>query len=146
MLSDSDRRRIRSFVQKGLGCGCPDEVFEDTDAIRDRAGAALQLAIGGRLLIRVHLLGRAEEVLTGLTQWFADGMRERQALGMKRLRLVLAAGNPEAIEAPARGLFDRMVAADTDVYLHVHGAGSLRAALGEDLLPQEAREEGRLSR
>jgi hypothetical protein len=39
-----------------------------------------------------------------------------------------------------------MVDADTDVYLHVHGAGSLRAALGQDLLPQAAREEGRLSR
>ncbi len=146
VIPDSERHRIRRFVQQGLGCGCPDEVFERIDVGRDHAGAALQLAIGERLLIRVHVLDGTDDLLRYLPSCIAEGVRERAALGLKRLRLVLAAGNPEAVEAPARGVFERAVAGLGDVHLHVRGLASLREALGEELLPHAAAAERRISR
>jgi hypothetical protein len=135
VLPDSDRLRIRRFVQESLGCGCSDTVFDRIDLIQDRLGAILQLSIGGRLLIRVHLLERAEDVLPALPRWLVDGAAEREELGLKRLRVVVGARNPEAIEAPARGVFGRLAPSYGDVHLHVRSLPALCAALGDVLFP-----------
>lgn len=130
MLADSDRIRIRCFVQEGLGCRCPDGVFEHVDLAWNCEGALLQLAIGGRLLIRVHDTDAAGSLLRDLPLWIVEGAAQRDALGLKRLRLVLAADNPEAVEAPARGIFDRAAAGIGEIHLHVQRRADLHGALG----------------
>jgi hypothetical protein len=137
VLADSDRIRIRRFVQEGLGCRCPDAVFEHVDVARDGVGALLQLAIGGRLLIRVHQADAAAHLLRDLPRWIAAGVAQRRALGLKRLRLVLAADNPEAVEAPARAVFERACAGVEDVHLHVRRRADLDSALGTQWLAPE---------
>ena len=51
------RDEIKTFVQKTLGCGCPEEVFRhidwETNAESPEAGLYSRINIGNRLLVYI---------------------------------------------------------------------------------------------
>ena len=83
---------IRGFVQEELGCGCPEQVFEQIrilkgDATPDQTD--MSLVIGERLLVsfaRIEVIRPLEEKAPGLIQ---SGVIYRDAVKLNRLRLVI---------------------------------------------------------
>jgi hypothetical protein len=83
---------IRGFVQDELGCGCPEQVFEQIrilkgDATPDQTD--MSLVIGERLLVsfaRIEEIRPVEEKVPGLIQ---SGVIYRDAVKLNRLRLVI---------------------------------------------------------
>lgn len=116
-----DDEPIRRFVRESLGCGCPDEVFED---IRIREQSDLfslhntVFEIGGRLFVVVidavdwRALG---PMLRGIVQ---AGRIYRDRHGYNRFRLVIATEDERAHGELGR-LFDALPDIDNKTHLHV---------------------------
>ncbi len=107
MMSDSRQRAVvEQLVRGGLGCTCPDEVFDDievTEAAQPFPPGWL-IAVGGRLLVylpRALRLSEDERLAA-----FAAGRGCRDAAGYRRFRLVetldgSTADSPPVVERPA---------------------------------------------
>jgi hypothetical protein len=74
---------IKKFVQKTLGCGCPEEVFRQIDYQADiMAGNILlsaRINIGNRLLVYVAEVDNTETIENLLPQLIDIGNKERDA-------------------------------------------------------------------
>ncbi|MES9870413.1 MAG: hypothetical protein ABW149_12050 [Sedimenticola sp.] len=111
---------IESFARNGLGCNCPDDVFERIDnGMAEHAGVEYQrIGVGGRLLIYLVLAGRGSPAGMAV-DLMAEGRRERHAQGFNRVRLVLVGRLPDqerlAVEAAVAGL----VGDDAKAHLHL---------------------------
>jgi hypothetical protein len=112
-----DRGAIERFVRQGLGCTCPDSVFDRIDVSPGPDGTGIELVIGDRLLVRAYEVADIREAQ--LRRWTEDGVRRRNAHGLNRFRLVLAAERPEEVAAAARAAFERLALPDERVHLHV---------------------------
>ncbi len=116
-----DHEAIKSFVQKTLGCGCPEEVFNYIDS-RDNVdlnGIILnnRINIGNRLLIyvsKVDDINSLEQILPSLLE---AGKKERDSLHFNRFRLVLSTEDVSEIQDAARKIFD---AINKDEKMHLH--------------------------
>jgi len=116
------RAAIVRFVRETLGCGCPDEVFEQTSD--SGPGELRRIALGGRLL--VYLIRPTEAGLTAdrLGDYLSRGRGERDALGFNRVRLVIAdeaATEREDLQAA----FEDLRAGDERLHLHIVPAAAL---------------------
>jgi hypothetical protein len=136
-LADHDRAAVIRFVRDTLGCGCPDDVFDfmDIGPLPSVAGGrpALQLVVGGRLLIRL-----VEPPLPATTAgWLEDlanaGRATRDARDYNRFRLVLVAPHGEALPAGLDERFTATVGGDQRAHLHVIAADQLPATLSVQL-------------
>ncbi|MBN2497237.1 MAG: hypothetical protein JXR96_21775 [Deltaproteobacteria bacterium] len=112
----------RGWVERmcrGLGCGCPDEVFE---SIRLRTaeldGAELLVEVGARLL--VALVDAADAPRAEALLERGRALRDRE--GLNRFRLVLVG----QIAAARLAELERAVQADDR--LHVHAIDAARLA------------------
>jgi hypothetical protein len=112
---------IKKFVQKTLGCGCPEEVFRQIDYQADiMAGNILlsaRINIGNRLLVYVAEVDNTETIENLLPQLIDIGKKERDAFGFNRFRLVLAVDGIEEMERIATDLFGK-INKDEKVHLH----------------------------
>jgi len=115
---------VRHLVRDGLGCQCPDAVFEDvvigrpTVFAEDDPRSSVQLLVGRRLLVSLVEMNRLADVRADAERLLVRGRQIRDAQGLNRFRLVLV-GNCEpavieALAARAREMDDR---------LHVHALG-----------------------
>ena len=91
-----NKEQIKYFVQKILGCGCPEEVFysiECTYNVRLNEEIVLNSAItvGNRLLIYVLDIEPNGLTENNLAFVVSAGIRERDSRGLNRLRLVFVA-------------------------------------------------------
>ena len=60
---------VETFVRGTLGCGCPDEVFqqvEESALAAPEAPAAWRIAIGGRLLVYLWQPARGASIAAGV--------------------------------------------------------------------------------
>ncbi len=119
---------IKAFVQKTLGCGCPEEVFRHIDCgtniVVEEVLLKGRINVGNRLLIYVAEADTADAVRDLLPQLLSIGRRERDHLGFNRFRLVLSADNTDEIMKTSEELFAHMVK-DEKVHLHVVQKGDL---------------------
>ncbi|MGB0126229.1 MAG: hypothetical protein WBP72_01230 [Rhodocyclaceae bacterium] len=114
-----DHGAVKDFVRHTLGCACPDEVFERIEVRVPAADCLGEIAIGGRLLVRCHSAESFEDLSVPLRQWLAAGIAARDPLGCHRLRLLLAARNPEETEQRALQIWESIERPDDRIHIHV---------------------------
>jgi hypothetical protein len=120
----SDAAAIKYFVTEILGCRCPDDVFEQiedygTAMIPGLAGPIRRLLIGRRLLIYILECDEPAALSAAIPVLVEKGKVERDDHGYNRLRVVIAASQPDSIEHEAEELFARLSEVDEKVHLHV---------------------------
>jgi hypothetical protein len=92
---------IKQFVQETLGCGCPEEVFNQIEHTKNEpleGGLILRdrILIGRRLLVYVYKDTVGEEVQEGVMRaLLTAGVSERDKNNFNRFRLVLLTRTPE---------------------------------------------------
>lgn len=115
--------RLRAFIRDTLGCTCPDAIFDavEQDAlVVDGRERGTRLVVGGRLLIYL-LTGGVDP--DGIAAMAVAGVRDRDANGLNRFRLVVGFQDRGG---PAPGL-DRAFAAAVagDPKAHLHGVHAM---------------------
>jgi hypothetical protein len=119
----SRHQAIAAFARDTLGCGCPAEVFDQIHEspleLPGLPDPAQRFAIGGRLLVYLVAPADPEVALAHLAAWVAMGRAERDAQGMNRLRLVIAADDPETLSGLLQPGFDALPGLDGRLHLHV---------------------------
>jgi hypothetical protein len=115
------KEKIKIFVQKTLGCGCPEEVFTYIDC---RSNIPLnnillrnKINIGNKLLIFVVEVNDFDSLKETLTSLVDAGTKERDSFGFNRFRIVLAADNPSIFKQHACDIFDTL---EKDERVHMH--------------------------
>ena len=116
-----NNENITTFVQRILGCGCPEEVFNYIDCqcdikINDIA-VKNRVNIGNRLLIYVVEVNESDPVSQILTLLYNAGKKDRDSSGFNRFRLVLAADILDDIKQAAEDIFN---AINKDEKMHLH--------------------------
>lgn len=119
--SGPEHEAIRHFVRESLGCGCPDEVFENIN-VSTQSGlfklASTVYEIGGRLLVAVIAPVDWREIMPGLADMIDTGKHYRDQHGFNRFRLVVVTDSDDAREnLPA--LFGKLPNSDDKTHLHV---------------------------
>ncbi|MBL7154744.1 MAG: hypothetical protein ISS79_13600 [Phycisphaerae bacterium] len=118
-----DKTQLKLFVQKTLGCNCPEEVFEHIDCRADvnlDAEIALdyEINIGNRLLIFAASIDQADSIRPILSQLVRAGIKKRDREGFNRFRLVLLTKRPGRLAKEAFEVFDSL-GVDEKAHLHV---------------------------
>lgn len=128
-----NRTEIEDFVRRGLGCGCPDEVFDRIALGKVETGPAgtvhTRLVIGERLLIYVMTGAGHPDPAQDVAVLAARGLAERNQAGYNRFRLVavLEPGSREADRASAA--FTKVIAGDASANLHCLDAATVPQSL-----------------
>jgi hypothetical protein len=123
--------RLRTFIRSTLGCGCPDEVLRSIDCSHttvdcDQDTRVSRIDVGGQLLVYVlHASGNPHQVAAALPAIVASGLVERDGGGFNRLRVVVAADDPNAIRPTSERAFSESAPADNHLHLHVVHVGDL---------------------
>jgi hypothetical protein len=121
---------LRAFVRNGLGCTCPEAVFEAvarTDLVVGGRVAGVRLVIGDRLLIYV---AAGEASTAAIDALAAAGLQDRDEHGFNRFRLVVALADGEMLATELESAFAQAVAGDAKAHLHRAGREVIAAALG----------------
>jgi hypothetical protein len=122
---------IKQFVQKTLGCGCPEEVFKSINVrqnVRINNFIVLDSAIiiGNRLLIYIADAGSAGCIEEHLPVLVAEGRKERDEKSLNRFRLVLVTDEPDEVRHAAERQFEELRGTDEKVHLHVIKKSDIR--------------------
>lgn len=116
------KEKIKTFVQKTLGCGCPEEVFTSIDCQSNiplnNVLLRNKINIGNKLLIFIVEINDDDSLEETLTSLVDTGIKERDSVGCNRYRLVLASDNPSMFKQHACDIFDTL-AKDERVHMHV---------------------------
>jgi hypothetical protein len=119
---DYDKESIKTFVQKTLGCGCPEEVFEyincKSNIKLNDIVLSSKINIGNRLLIYVVNINDQNSIKNILPFLVSTGKGERDNLKFNRFRLVLVTDKLNEIKGTAETIF-RTISEDEKVHLHV---------------------------
>ncbi|MFV2071354.1 MAG: hypothetical protein ACC742_01695 [Thermoanaerobaculales bacterium] len=128
-MHEEQSARLRHFVRSTLGCGCPEEVLQHITSSRFNLCARTPLTrldVGGRLLV---YLFEAEEGTgiseAALREAVEHGVAERDRLGFNRLRIVVAADDPEALRPAVEGSFAVLEHSADRVNLHLVATSDL---------------------
>ncbi len=107
--------KVRSFVEKELGCGCPGNVFEQIRVLRGEGSPGktdLALVIGERLLVLFADRSRLDPFEFEMPRLVLAGVTYRDSVGLHRFRLVLGSDLTEKersmVEAEIAGYDDRV--------------------------------------
>lgn len=123
-----ERNSIKEFVQKTLGCGCPEEVFKIIEYQDNIPCGNLiirrKINIGNRLLVYILDLDGNTILTEVLSFLLKTGREERDKYGFNRFRLVLAVNDVEHIQKSAFDIFNR-INSDEKIHLHVIDKKSL---------------------
>jgi len=124
---------VLRFVRGTLGCSCPDEVFNSIAIERvrgtDASAPYVRLLVGRRLLIYVLDAQQPEQVRATVPALLRQGLEERDANGLNRLRLVVAAGLPTPEVTATVANLASEIGLDDRSHLHVIAAGLVPACL-----------------
>ncbi len=118
---------VKYFIQKILGCGCPENVFEHIECYNnvkiDNIILKSKINIGNRLLVYIFEINDTEYLAHILPILIKEGGRERDS-GFNRFRLVLSTKSINEIKQKADILFTEMDK-DDKVHLHVVSTGDI---------------------
>jgi hypothetical protein len=117
-----NNENITTFVQRILGCGCPEEVFRyiecQSDIKINDLAVKNRVNIGNRLLIYVAEVNESDPVNRILPLLCDAGKKDRDRSGFNRFRLVLAADRLDEIKQAAEDIF-KAINKDDKMHLHV---------------------------
>jgi len=120
-----EMQALKSFVQKGLGCGCPDEVFsfiqikKKPDVFRGLPIDSL-VTIGDRLLVAICLSESLDSGMgAGIKEALAAGKQLRDSAGFNRFRLVVISEKADSIAPAIQEQFAGLTGLDDRIHLHV---------------------------
>ena len=111
---------IRRFVQKTLGCSCPEEVFGKIDyqeECDDISGSKVN--VGDRLLIYIITVDAGSSIEAVINPAMERGVEERDKRGFNRFRLVLVVSSPDELRGPAEQAFIDSGYKNEKTHLHV---------------------------
>ena len=111
---------IKRFVQKTLGCTCPEEVFSKID-YQEECGDIYgsKVNVGDRLLIYIITVEAGSDIQEVINPAVERGVEERDKKGYNRFRLVLVASNPDELRSPAEQAFIDSGYKNEKTHLHV---------------------------
>jgi hypothetical protein len=110
---------VKTFVQRTLGCSCPEEVF-DRIAVDSGAGeVSHRIRIGGRLLVYILEASRASDISSAVAAALQEGVRERDRDHFNRLRARCRVAQPRANRRDRAAAFSSSPARDEKTHLHV---------------------------
>jgi len=116
------QEKIKVFVQKTLGCGCPEEVFKYIDCrsniLLNNILLSNRINIGNKLLIFVVEASNFDSLEETLISLVDAGIKERDSGKFNRVRLVIAVDNPSVFTRHVYDIFDTL-AKDERVHLHI---------------------------
>ena len=122
--------RIRDFVQKKLGCTCPEKIFAEIEDDRPESLSsygARRIVIGGRLLIYIWPVKEPGSFKENLLAMLGAGKRERDERDLNRFRAVLAVDNDLQHAAnKAESYFSQYADRDDRMHIHVVSTDDLR--------------------
>jgi hypothetical protein len=117
-----NNENITTFVQRILGCGCPEEVFRyiecQSDIKINDIALKNRVNIGNRLLIYVVQVNESTPLSHILTLLYNAGKKDRDSSGFNRFRLVLATEILDDIKHSAEDIF-KAINKDDKMHLHV---------------------------
>jgi len=117
-----NNENITTFVQRILGCGCPEEVFRyiecQSDIKINDLAVKNRVNIGNRLLIYVAEVNESDSVNRILPLLCDAGKKDRDSSGFNRFRLVLATDILDDIKQSAEDTF-KVINKDEKMHLHV---------------------------
>ena len=127
------RAELIAFVRGTLGCGCPDEVFEDMRVERRPepfAGLPVDalVRIGGRLVVALCSPTDRHQIEAALARIVTVGVTTRDAEGFNRLRVVVVTADDAAGPVLAT-LFAAATGGDKRAFLHVVAPSAVPADL-----------------
>lgn len=129
-----NRNPIKEFVQKVLGCTCPDKVFEQVEHRKVDSifsPHTRKITIGGRLLIYVWEADDPMDLQQGLVAMLKTGKKERDDRGLNRFRAVLAVESPQNVAPLAEQYFSLFADRDDRMHIHVVPLQNLKNSLPE---------------
>lgn len=114
---------VRKFIRNTLGCGCPEEVFDDLVLAEEKIGdgetTTRTLLVGNRLLI-VMLSCKDWDDLSGvLPQLVRHYRQKRDEMGFNRVRLIVACDQPALLQPAAQQRFAGLPLVDERMHLHI---------------------------
>jgi hypothetical protein len=113
------REAAARFVREGLGCRCPEEVFQRLEAARDveigGVAAAWRLDVGGRLLVYV-LESRSPAAIERVAR---AARTERDRCGYHRVRVAVLGDDPDRLAPLLEPAWQRVLGDDPRAHLHV---------------------------
>ena len=126
VISETDTQTIKRFVQRVLGCTCPNEVFlninveQNPPSFADITQGDL-ISIGGKLLVYLVNTHDGEDLASKLEQILNRGRETRDKGGYNRFRLVISTSRKQ----PMQELLTRKVETlnNLDERLHIHVIG-----------------------
>lgn len=111
---------IKNFVQKTLGCACPEEVFNKIDYQQASGGIwKKKINVGDRLLIYIIAMNDKSDIRELISTALKQGVIERNNAGLNRFRMVLVSSHPERIRDSAEQAFINSQYADEKTHLHI---------------------------
>jgi hypothetical protein len=115
---------VTRFVREVLGCGCPDEVFQNLEVRRGSVAvrscsADYELRIGGRLLVVVTSEPVATLSPARLARVISEGKAARDDGKFNRFRLVVQTSQAAQHRARLLRDFEEISGRDEKTHLHV---------------------------
>ena len=111
---------IKRFVQKTLGCSCPEDVFRKIDCTNAADGVwDRKINVGDRLLIYILDMNRHQKIPEVIESAMQRGVGERNNQGFNRFRLVLVTSKRDELSVSAERAFTSSEFADEMTHLHI---------------------------
>jgi len=117
------REQVRRFVREGLGCGCPEEVFDQIQVgvepeVIKGVGSIVRLVIGSRLLIYVMYPGETSASLSSVELVVARGVLDRDVSSFNRVRVVCCLPSGKGLDN-LHAQLNLWVSTDEKAHLHL---------------------------
>lgn len=121
MDSKAKHEALKSFIRHTLGCGCPEEVFENITFQKEAFAhtSATLINVGGRLLVYLWLLTDRPDISEGLEDIYKAVKTKRDTGGFNRLRLVLLTEKSKVPTDVLQNRFLELVGKDDKAHLHI---------------------------
>jgi hypothetical protein len=121
-MVSSPNEKIKTFIQKTLGCNCPEEVFHHIDCQShvpvNKIVVKNRINIGNRLLIYVIEVSDNISLQTILPLLLHAGQKERDEARFNRFRLVLVTDRVHEVKRAADEIF-KWISKDEKIHLHI---------------------------
>jgi hypothetical protein len=117
--------KIKAFVQRTLGCSCPEEVFDRIEIDFGAGEISHRIRIGGRLLVYILDASRTGDIAGAVASALQHGVHERDRDHFNRLRLAVVTSSPAQIADAAQAAFASSPARDAKTHLHLLKTGDV---------------------
>jgi len=122
MTTGWSHERLKGFVQETLGCGCPEEVFEEIQVGSHRVEGywdeVTRIVIGNRLLIYVIHPETENDLSDRIELIGLAGKADRDANLYNRFRLVVSIAERVAHNDSVAERFSNAFAGDEKMHIH----------------------------